>query len=142
SPEQLYDSLIQVVGANRTAKTDFPKKGVMVGKKGPVTPRDNFLAFFRVEENGDPTEYQAGIPQALRLMNSGTLNNNAALPVEAKGAGKPAQVLEPLYLGTLSRRPTAAEMQTLTTHLSRNPTSGYQDILWAILNSSEFALNH
>src|SRR5207253_2619541 len=66
APEQLYDSLVAVLGAAQ--KSDAPKDKA-AKKGGPATPRDNFLAFFRVEDY-NPLEYQNGIPQALRLMNS------------------------------------------------------------------------
>src|SRR5262249_13841409 len=104
SPEQLYDSIAQVVGPN---KGGFgPNPGA---KKGPRTPRDQFIAFFRVDEGVDPLEYQAGIPQALRLMNSPQLNNGGkAIDDAMKRSTKPAEVIDYLYLSTVSRYPTAA----------------------------------
>jgi hypothetical protein len=61
-------------------------------------------------------------------------------------AGKsPAQVVEHLYLATLSRRPTNHELNrtlALVRKHSDQPRQAYGDILWALLNSSEFILNH
>ena len=52
-------------------------------------------------------------------------------------------MVEQIYLTALSRRPTPAESQKLT-RTSRptatTATEGYGDILWAVLNSSEFAM--
>ena len=47
-----------------------------------------------------------------------------------------------MYLATLSRRPTAEETKTLTDvrRTRRQPATAYGDILWAVLNSSEFTL--
>jgi hypothetical protein len=110
-----------------------------------VTPRDTFIAFFRVEE-ANPLEYQNGIPQALRMMNSAFTSK--AEPIAAtitKGAKTPNEAIESIYLTALARRPTAAEMQRLTTYVNRpgaTPRTAYGDILWALLNSSEFVLNH
>ena len=97
-----------------------------------------------LEDGADPTEYQAGIPQALRLMNSPQFNRPAGLLASAVRSGQsPADVIEHLYLGTVSRRPTTEETRRLAAYVDQNgPREAYQDILWALLNSSEFALNH
>ena len=55
------------------------------------------------------------------------------------------EVIEILYLRTLSRRPTPAELSRLTAYVGkfeRDPRKAYSDVLWALLNSSEFSTNH
>jgi hypothetical protein len=142
APEQMYDSLVVVLG--NAQKGDAPKDKA-IKKGGPVTPRDNFLAFFRVEDY-NPLEYQNGIPQALRMMNSPFTNR--AEPVAATIVGnatKPAEAIERLYLSALSRRPTAAETERMTKYITRpgaTARAAHGDILWALINSSEFVLNH
>jgi hypothetical protein len=139
SPEQLYDSLTAVVGN--------PGKGFKGPKnnfKGPASPRDAFLNFFRIDEGANPLEYQSGIPQALRLMNSPQLAGAPALNRILSETKEPAQILEKLFVVTLSRRPTTQETQRYTEYVSRQADlrTGFSDILWAIVNSSEFGLNH
>lgn len=138
TPGVLYDSLETVIGREKQQQA----RGK--GQRVPTTPRQQFIAFFQAEEGADPTEYQAGIPQALRLMNSRQLNGNSALLQQAMKLGQPEKVVEHLYLSTLSRRPTAAELQRLTAFVakSEDQRKGYADVLWALLNCSEFALNH
>src|SRR5581483_6055218 len=137
--EQLFDSLVTIVGAN--GKGDKVK----AGKKGPpITARENFLAFFRIDEGADPLEFQQGIPQALRLMNSPLLNQSSGpLAKAAKAGNAPAQVIDQLYLIALSRKPAEAELQRMILYVNNqsDPRAAYGDILWALLNSSEFALN-
>jgi hypothetical protein len=143
SPEQLYDSLVAVLG--QPGGGQGPKlKMAMAGKKGAKGPRDAFLTFFRIEEGANPLEYQAGIPQALRLMNSPQTSGNAAVARLMKEGKGPAQVIEHLYLTALSRPPTPQEMNRMRTYVSRQTEAraGYSDILWALVNSSEFAFNH
>jgi hypothetical protein len=151
SPEQLYDSLLAVVGTpNRQAPQG--RRGVNQKMANPAPkrpgadPRNAFVSFFLSDEGADPTQYQAGIPQALRLMNSPELSGGAITLEQAlKPARSPAQVIEQLYLATLSRRPIPAESQRLTQYVRSHSTDArkaYRDILWAVLNSSEFALNH
>ncbi len=139
SPEQLHDSLKAVLGK----KVVRPQKG----RRRPGTgPRDQFIAFFRTSENASLLDYQAGIPQALRLMNSRDMNTLAAAArimgeVDSK---KPEDIVTRIYLTALSRKPNAEELARLKTYVSQqdNPRNAYSDILWAVLNTSEFALNH
>src|SRR5262249_11753403 len=140
TPEQMFDSLEQVLGRQ---KRDVADRGKALQRFGPQGARGQFVAFFQVDENADPTEYQAGIPQALRLMNSAMMNNDNVVRQLLKAGETPAQVVERLYLTTLSRRPTAEEGQKLVDYVAKHDaTKAYGDIFWALLNSSEFTLNH
>jgi hypothetical protein len=145
TPEQLYDSIAQVVGAPKGG--GFGGAGAPGGGKkgfGGGGPRVQFINFFRVEEGADPLEYQDGIPQALRLMNSPQLNGGGLALDEAMKRKTPAETLDYLFLAALSRRPTVAEVSRLTAYVSKsnNPRTAYTDILWSLLNCSEFRLNH
>jgi hypothetical protein len=151
SPEQMFDSLEKIGGG--------PGKNVPAGKKnkkpaqpnkkkgGPNNQRAAFVAFFQLGDGADPTEYQAGIPQALRLMNAPQLSNGNALLGKLVGIPdqQPAKVIEQLYLATVSRPPTLQEISRLADYVRRQdgpPRKAYSDVLWALLNSSEFVLNH
>src|SRR5262249_16584314 len=112
-PEQLYDSLVTVVGTVRKQDGFKNKPGA---KGGPVGPREQFLNFFRIDEGADPLEYQVGIPHALRLMNSPQTNANSALVDTALKAPTPAKGLEYLYLATVSRPPTTEELDRMMTY--------------------------
>jgi hypothetical protein len=139
--EQLYDSLSQVFGVNE-ARAAGRNKGA-APKRGPVTARSQFVNFFNVEDNADNTELQDGIPQALRLMNAPQANNAQRVNVLTKGAKTQQEVYEKLYLHTLSRRPTAEETAKLDAFVKKvgDPAKANSDILWALVNSSEFRLN-
>lgn len=141
TPEQLYDSLTSIVGQGRVA---LAPKRKQAGPRGLGGPRDAFIAFFRVDEGSDPTEYQAGIPQALRLMNSPQTSGAAVLDRIIGKNLEPRQAIEQLVVSVLSRRPTDQEMQRFNQYVAMqdSPRAGYADVLWALLNSSEFALNH
>ena len=145
TPEQLYDSLNVVLGTPRGGerKGGKPKAG---GKGINAGPREQFIAFFATDEGALATEYHAGIPQALRLMNAPQMNNtNAVAASFLRGGRSPAQVIEEIYVATLARRPTAEETKRMTAYVEKHsgePRQAYGDIVWAILNSSEFALNH
>ena len=58
-----------------------------------------------------------------------------------------AQVIEELFLGTLSRAPKSEERDRFVKYVeSGGPTKDRKkalaDVFWALLNSSEFMLNH
>ncbi|MGE0758112.1 MAG: DUF1549 and DUF1553 domain-containing protein [Pirellulaceae bacterium] len=116
------------------------------------TSRDQFLQQFRTVA-GKATEYQNGIPQALTLMNGSLISDATGLAGSGllKSLEAPFftddQRVEVIYLATLSRRPTAAEWNLLRPYLqAREPGTSIQeplaDVLWAVLNSAEFTMNH
>lgn len=146
TPEQLFDSLAQVVGTpNQANARRRPANAAAAARLRNITPRTQFVSFFKGEENAEATEYQAGIPQVLRLMNSPQLNNAAMLAPLLKSGKSPGQVIEQLYLATLSRRPTSHELErtlALVRKHADEPRQAFGDVLWVLLNSSEFTLNH
>ncbi len=139
TPEQLFDSL-RVAAGNGKAPLDVP------ARKGPnggnANPRKQFVLFFEAEDGADPTEYQSGIPQALRLMNAPQLNNGQVVQAMVKGKSQ-GQAVEHLYLTALSRRPTAKDTERVERLMKKEDAAKvYGDVFWALLNSSEFTLNH
>jgi hypothetical protein len=86
-----------------------------------------------------------GVPQALRLMNEPIFNrggNRVPRLIEAKAT--PESVVEELFLATYSRRPTGEELKECLGYLhGQGPLeTGAARLLWVLLNSSEFILNH
>jgi hypothetical protein len=146
TPGQLFDSLVEVVGFEPGQQMFRGKANRPPALRGPnANPRNFFIAFFNLEDGSDPTEYQAGIPQVLRMMN-GPMFNNAIyrLLPDLRGDG-PAAVVERLYLRTLGRRPTPAERDRLAAYVNQQGDQrpqAFADVFWALLNSSEFVLNH
>ncbi|HEY8505223.1 MAG TPA: DUF1553 domain-containing protein, partial [Gemmataceae bacterium] len=140
SPEQLYDSITEVLGEPGQGRGPGAR-----GPRGPVSVRDRFVAFFQAGDNPDPTAYEAGIPQALRLMNSFlTARTGIGVRRYVRPSDPPARAVETLYLATLSRRPSPEEYRKVAAYIAEQPTpqQAYADVLWALLNTSEFALNH
>ena len=66
---------------------------------------------------------------------------------EAEGNGGHLDVnalIEHVWLRTVSRLPTKADRQRAIKHLAETPSvaEGIRDLLWAMMNSKEFLLNH
>jgi hypothetical protein len=124
----LYDSMVAIYGN--------PTDGMGRG------PRNSFAGFFGGDEASDATEYSQGIPQALRLMNSTQFSRTAVMNRLVGERRSPREVIDQLYLTTLSRQPTAEESSKLLSRIKKGEErNAYSDILWALLNCSEFALN-
>ena len=53
-------------------------------------------------------------------------------------------IVNDAYLRTLSRFPTADEMQTSQAYIKAeaDPVDGIRSVLWALLNTREFMVNH
>jgi hypothetical protein len=141
TPGQLYDCIGQVMGgAAAPARRDRAAGPARFGG----TPREAFISSFGIEDGADPTEYQAGIPQVLRLMNAPQLNRAGAINSLLREGKSQAEIVEALYLKVLSRRPSGEELDRVARYLQKNRDDrreGYAGVLWALMNSSEFALN-
>ncbi|MBA3315955.1 MAG: DUF1549 and DUF1553 domain-containing protein [Planctomycetota bacterium] len=135
SPRQLHASL-------RTAAGLLPAPEADVEARQFVQRFDNAVS--RVE-------YQAGIPQALLLMNGdvvASLTDPQQGRLISAAADAPffsdVERIESLFLATLTRLPTDAESERCQNLLKEDDDTreALSDILWALLNTSEFALNH
>lgn len=141
SPEQLFDSLARVTGSAVPVGRGQGAGAALRGQGND--PRTRFVTFFLAgAEAANPLEYEAGIPQALRLMNSPLTNNPNVVRAVVGTATDSSAAFERIYLTVLSRRPTPAERQMLADYLARvgHAPTAYADVLWATLNSSEFVL--
>ena len=168
--EQLYDSLSRCLMTGGMAERPLS----LPGREDPQ--RQRFLATMRANTR-DATEYQAGLQQALTMMNGGevsaatSLTSSSLLTALEAPFFTDAQRLNILFLATVSRVPTVDELRLFAEHrqlldsrgdvtatadasVVENPAHGntlqesiadrqaLADLLWALLNSAEFALNH
>jgi hypothetical protein len=92
---------------------------------------------------------EPALPQTLFRMTDPTISNKLAA-----GTGRVAQLakaklsdeelVEEAFLATLSRRPTADEKASSLTHVraARTRQDATTDLVWALINTREFILNH
>jgi len=52
------------------------------------------------------------------------------------------EALEELFLAALTRRPTTEELEVAKRVLAKDRKTGLENIQWALLNSTEFLVNH
>jgi len=107
--------------------------------------RDSFAGFFKGEENPSPVAYEAGLPQALRLMNSQEMQRGSrVVAFLAKKSPEPESIVNRLYLAILARHPSNEERTIALDHIQSHaePTKALADVTWALLNSTEFVTIH
>ncbi|MBX6314302.1 MAG: DUF1549 domain-containing protein [Isosphaeraceae bacterium] len=151
--DQIFDALAHAIGFSPAAggrllmgKGAAAKGAIAKGQRN-LNPRNLFNFLFGVDPSTPNEDVLGTIPQALFLMNSPQINN--AIRADAKGsilgeilATHPDNraALEALYLRVLARRPTADEVKTCGRYLARvgDRREAFEDILWALINTTEF----
>lgn len=147
--EQIFANLVQATGFFRQT-TEVDPFLISQGNNSPETEIGDL--FQQDAENQlDP---RSTILQALALMNGTFMTNATSLEqsdVFTAIVEFPqltiAERIEAFYLSTLSRFPTTSETNKLTDYISSantedEKTHAYSNLFWALLNSSEFLLNH
>jgi len=150
--EQLFDSVALATGYRDSGGGDDLVNGILGGNR---SARSEFLTKFTVSERA--VEAQTSILQALTFMNGKVIadatslrrSETLAAVVDAPFAST-AERLEALYLATLSRRPSAKELDRAVRFVQHavkdaSPAAygdALSDVFWALLNSAEFRLNH
>jgi hypothetical protein len=151
TPEQLYDSFAILAPAGTTTSVSMgPQVGGMGLDEDPA--RAEFVRRMRPPQ-GDATEYRAGTLQALLLMNGALTARIAGHDSSSLLGALDAPFMadddriEALFFATLARKPDADEQSTCakTLRACKTPKERHDalsDILWALVNSTEFAFNH
>jgi hypothetical protein len=148
--DQLFNALLSAL--------DSPEPEASVNRRGRpqgigpyginASVRQGFEVAFGYDPSDPRETVNSSIPQALALMNGVRVN----LAVRAIGqetmlgrlleeTDDNGAVVEDLYLRTLSREPTDKEMTTALKYCksTKNRAAVFEDLLWALVNSSEFS---
>lgn len=161
--EEIHDAITKATGipGGYTFSTTLPPVAWAMqlpdtveplGGGRPVTDVRNFLnAFQRGDRDQKLRSNEPSILQALNLMNSTFVMNrihqgntgSAVSKLLAQPNLTTAQIINNLYLATLSRNPTAAETQSLTPYFtSMGKPKATESIQWALLNKVDFMFNY
>ena len=158
--DALWQALVNAVGdigrpvqkqrfMQAQAKKTAQAKPLAQAKKRPLF-KGGFEALFKQEFSFDPSlkpdDIEGSITQVLLLMNSPVINQR----LQARGATVLAQTLRrypddgdalrSLYTRTLARKPTDRELEKCKEYIARaaDRAEAFEDILWVLLNSTEF----
>lgn len=91
---------------------------------------------------------EPSIAQALHLLNAPEISEKIShrhgqVRTLVASEMSPAELIDELYLSTLSRFPTSVEKELMLSAFSETDRrAAAEDVLWALLNSKEFVFNH
>jgi hypothetical protein len=147
--DQLYDALVAALGMREGGFGLLGQgKGAGQGKGGALlrSPRNQFNQTFGYDPSTPRDEVSGSIPQALVLMNGPQINreingNRGTELARLLGSTNDNEaVTTELYLRCLGREPNKEELQTCVDQVknSKSRSEAFEDILWALVNSTEF----
>jgi hypothetical protein len=159
SVEQSFDSIFRATGVEealaRGATPAARLQARAMGRGALVDPRmlvyQQFRRAFDDDEQAEEESFTGTIPRGLLMMNGPQVQQMVSA---AARTGPLAAILRAergdrervrrVYLLALSRPPSPGEVSAALEHLhtSRSEQEGYEDLLWALLNTTEFMSNH
>jgi len=139
--DQLFNALSEVLGIQEGKQNGRNYRAALAGPRGEVNSTFGY-------DPSDPRDDVAGsIPQALYLMNSAVLGKAISAENAQSTLGQllgkvpdDKLLVSELYLRCLAREPKPTELDTCLEHVTGSPdrAEAFEDILWALLNSTEF----
>lgn len=143
--DQVYQSLTTSLGLEPVANA--AARGMAGG--GPFarrSPREQFSELFGFDPSTPQADVTGTIPQALFLMNGAVIQSqiratgNTRLAALLRTYPDDMDALAELYLLVLSREPSEQERRIATEHIASvgNRGEAFEDLLWSLINSSEF----
>ena len=148
--EQLADAISQVTGV--AEKYPGMPLGTRAAQLPDVAARSEFLDLFGRPKRATPIESErtcdTHIGQSLQMISleyiARKLRDNSGRAARLAASGKPiGQVVDELYLATLSRFPTDAERRVILAGIDdKHRRERIEDLMWVLMNTKEFLFNH
>ncbi|HEX4591738.1 MAG TPA: DUF1549 domain-containing protein, partial [Gemmataceae bacterium] len=145
--EEIWQSLANVLGPlGPPLDSRIAVAAAFGANRRPLPLQFNVLSEFRFDPSLKPDEVEGTIPQALMLMNNRDINR----AVQVRGSNTLGDILKRypedkeavrvLYYKALARRPSDRELSKAVAyvHKSGKRDEAYEDLLWALINSTEF----
>ena len=147
-PQVLADAIAQATGVH-DVYAGYPEGTRAVQIISPQTASYALDVFGRCQRESlceSPGQSGGGLSQALHLINGPSINGKLQKALDARLAqtSSDSQIVANLYLDTVSRYPEPREIEQWEKMLaaSSDRREVLEDLLWALLNSREFAYNH
>ena len=150
--EEVHDAIVSVTGRPGNFNYGGQKMGWAMQPSGPSGGGDvkYFMQTFGQSNRSNPPKAPTGSPlQAMLLMQSPVVTDRVLAKSDSTVQrlvdtykNDNARVVDELFLGTLSRLPSAEEKQIGLAAMSKDRVEGAQNLQWALLNQSEFLFNH
>jgi hypothetical protein len=130
------------------------REGAFGGLNAGNSPEKNLIftfmqTYYQGERAMPPVDKNVASPvQAMMMMTSPVVTKRVAAEgdtrvAELVKANTPDdRAIEELFLAALTRRPSADELEVGKRVLAKDRKTGLENIQWALLNSTEFMVNH
>ena len=155
SAEVLFDAVCQVTDSpsgfgGLPQDLHAPKRAIMLPDEAYTT---YFLEVFGRPQRTSACECErvneANLAQALHLLNSDEVQNrlnrgNGRADLLVKDPRPDAEKIDDLFLWTFGRKAMPRDREAALAHIAKygpNKKTAYENILWALLNTKEFAFN-
>lgn len=154
--EVVVDVLNSALGVQETPGNDVPsgKRIIEIGSSRFANPNVAYaLRIFgrppRTTACDCERTMEPALPQTLyRMTDKGILDklrsNNSRLAGLLRSKKSDKEILDELFLATMTRLPNEEERTAFAEHIKdeKDRTSAFVDVLWALINTREFVLNH
>jgi Protein of unknown function (DUF1549)/Protein of unknown function (DUF1553) len=148
------ETMLDIISQATETKNKFP--GLPLGARAVQIADGNVSTYFlttfgratRETVCSCEVKLEPTLSQSLHMLNGDATTNRIRQGqlIQKRLAEKkpPEQIIEELYLRTLTRRPSAEEMAKLQAALKEEPDQpkGLEDVFWALMNTREFVFNH
>lgn len=143
--DQIYNAATKVLGIEEPARDNEDEESMRPRLRNR-SPRGQFNTLFGYDPSTPQDDLAGNVPQALFMMNSRAVNG---MVMDRKGStlGRildeskdDKDALTKLYALILSRKPSESEMEILLKHVGQGQErqAGFEDAMWALMNSTEF----
>lgn len=142
--DQLYNAVLQALNVDSLPLNFTGRRG---GAYGGNRARIQFGTVFGFDPSTPRDELTGSIPEALFMMNSIQIHQfiqstdpNSTINRISNSVVSDSDVIHELYVVALGREPLPEEVRLAMSYLSDATTrrEGLEDLLWALLNTSEF----
>jgi len=106
-------------------------------------------AYYQAERAMPPVDKNIASPvQAMMMMTSPIVmkriadSGNTRVATLLKSGKSDDDIIEELFLASLSRKPTSEEVEVAKRVFAKDRKTGPENVQWALLNSAEFLVNH
>ncbi|MFN7922011.1 MAG: DUF1553 domain-containing protein [Bryobacteraceae bacterium] len=151
SAAELHDSIAVATARPGQFSSGAGKVPMVQQMSEPKKASGEVQSFMKVfgQSNRDdmPKKTAPSSLQAMILMQSKIVNERVLAMGDSRvqklleGSASDAELIDNLYLATLSRRPSVAEREVAARALGKDRRRGTENLQWALINSPEFLFN-
>jgi hypothetical protein len=146
--------LLDIISQTTETTNKFPAlpRGARAVQVADGSTSTYFLTTFGRARRETPcsceVKMEPNLSQALHLLNGDSVDQRIRegklIERRQKEGKQPHEIIDELYVRTLSRHPQPDEMNILLAQLEqqKDKQKGLNDVFWALLNSREFLFNH